>query len=364
MVAPVFAVQPSNQNIIANDPASFTARASGFPAYQWQASTDGIAPFANLANGGIFSGVTTDTLQLTNVPIEFSGYVFRCVATNTGGTATSNTATLTVAAPANRPYILTDPDDVTTIDGGNASFGVTAAGTAPLVYQWQVSTDGGGTTWINVLNAMPYSGSQTNTLTVNPAPLSFNGYRYRCRVRNAFGQIFSNNAALSIAAYTWTPPNINPIDGETLLQLTDTYGALWCTIPPTGASVLGQLVAGVLSVDAITPPDDAGCFPGISLYFSAAGVHNFSVAVSVVGAQTPGPFTNFIALYAMDGVTLIDSSTGGTDGPWSGILSLNVPAPGQYILAGDGLRNITAGSKARMIMSYTLQPGDAAALVV
>lgn len=166
-IAPVFAVQPANQNIIANDPASFTAIASGYPGYQWQASTDGIAPFADVVDGGIFSGATTDTLQLANVPIEYSGYVFQCVATNAGGTATSNTATLTVAAPANKPYIITDPVDATAVAGGSANFGITAGGTAPLGYQWQVSTDGGAT-WANVPNAGPYSGAQTDTLTINP----------------------------------------------------------------------------------------------------------------------------------------------------------------------------------------------------
>jgi hypothetical protein len=166
-IAPVFAVQPANENIIANDGASFTARASGYPAYQWQASPDGIAPFANITDGGIFSGATTDTLVLSNVPIEYSGYEFQCVATNAGGTDTSNVATLTVAAPADAPYIDTDPTDQTAADGGSAVFSIVAGGTAPLVYRWQVSTDG-GLTWSNVLDGAPYSGATTDTLTINP----------------------------------------------------------------------------------------------------------------------------------------------------------------------------------------------------
>lgn len=201
LIAPVFAVQPANQNIIANDGASFTARASGYPAYQWQASTNGIAPYADVVDGGIFSGATTDTLVLTNVPIQYSGYVFKCVATNTGGTATSNTATLTVSAPAAVPYIITDPVAAAASAGGSASFSVTAGGTAPLVYQWQVSIDG-GLTWVNLVNDANYSGTTTANLSVDVAPLSFTGYFYRCRVRNAFGQKFSNGAELTVT----TPP--------------------------------------------------------------------------------------------------------------------------------------------------------------
>jgi len=167
LIAPVFVVQPADQNINANDTAVFTAAATHFPAYQWQVSPDGIAPFADVVDGGIFSGARTSNLVLTNVPIQYSGYVFKCVATNTGGTDTSLTATLTVAAPPNLPVIDTDPVDTTAVAGGSASFSVTAEGSAPLVYRWQVSSDG-GLTWSNVENGTPYSGADTDTLTINP----------------------------------------------------------------------------------------------------------------------------------------------------------------------------------------------------
>lgn len=165
--APGFVTAPANQNIIANDNAAFFAAASGYPAYQWQASTDGILPFADVVDGGIFSGAQTQNLELSNVPIEYSGYVFQCVATNDGGTDTSASATLTVSAPADNPYIVNDPTDQSAAAGGSAIFSVTAGGTAPLAYQWQVSTDS-GLSWSNVPGVTPYSGSQTDTLTINP----------------------------------------------------------------------------------------------------------------------------------------------------------------------------------------------------
>lgn len=48
-------------------------------SYQWQVSTNGGASFANLSNGGVYSGVTTPTLTLTNVPVAMNGYLIRAV---------------------------------------------------------------------------------------------------------------------------------------------------------------------------------------------------------------------------------------------------------------------------------------------
>jgi hypothetical protein len=63
---------------------------------------------------------------------------------------------------------------------GTAIFTITAVGDNPA-YQWQVSTDGGGT-WNNLTNVAPYSGVFTNTLTVTSPTASMNNYQYRCVV--------------------------------------------------------------------------------------------------------------------------------------------------------------------------------------
>jgi hypothetical protein len=50
-------------------------------SYQWQVSTG--ANFANISNGGNYSGATTATLQISNVPSSFNGNRYRCVVDNT-----------------------------------------------------------------------------------------------------------------------------------------------------------------------------------------------------------------------------------------------------------------------------------------
>ena len=84
---------------------SFSVVASATPTasltFQWQYASYVGAGFTNLANGGIYSNVTTATVGIgtTTVGADIpDGYQYRTVVTSTGGaTATSNAATLDYA---------------------------------------------------------------------------------------------------------------------------------------------------------------------------------------------------------------------------------------------------------------------------
>ena len=60
----VINTQPLNQAVCEGDNVSFSASVSGSGlTYQWQLSTGG--PFADISNGGVYSNVTTNTLNIT-----------------------------------------------------------------------------------------------------------------------------------------------------------------------------------------------------------------------------------------------------------------------------------------------------------
>src|SRR5262249_59946236 len=63
-----------------------------------------------------------------------SGRTVGVVVSNSVGTGTSKTATLTVNVG---PAITTQPVSQTVTAGATATFSVVASGTAPLSYQWQ-----------------------------------------------------------------------------------------------------------------------------------------------------------------------------------------------------------------------------------
>src|SRR5205814_8332755 len=65
-----------------------------------------------------------------------NGAQFTVVVSNAAGSATSSAAMLTVSAAAVAPSITMQPLSQTVTAGQPASFSVTAAGTAPLSYQW------------------------------------------------------------------------------------------------------------------------------------------------------------------------------------------------------------------------------------
>jgi Pro-kumamolisin, activation domain/Bacterial surface protein, Ig-like domain/Immunoglobulin I-set domain/Bacterial Ig-like domain (group 3) len=127
---PSFTTQPTNQTVIAGGSALFSATVAGASTLVYQWRQDG----SNLANGGIVSGATSDVLTLTPVTAANAGS-YTLVATNAYGSVTSGIATLTVLLP---PTITIPPAAQAIQCGSNASFSVTATGTAPLRYQWSL----------------------------------------------------------------------------------------------------------------------------------------------------------------------------------------------------------------------------------
>ena len=97
------------------------------------------------------------------------------------------------------PLFTTQPSSRLVRVGSSVQFTVAASGTPAPTYQWQVSTDG-GSTWSNLSNAAPYSGTTTTTLTITGASLGLSGTQYRAIATNTVGAVTSNAAALAVGA--------------------------------------------------------------------------------------------------------------------------------------------------------------------
>ena len=89
--------------------------------------------------------------------------------------ANSAAATLTVYAPV---VVTSSPVNAEVCSGSNASFIVTGNSVPSIIYQWQVSTDG-GTSWTNI------AGANTATFTATGVIVVMNNNRYRCLLSNA-----------------------------------------------------------------------------------------------------------------------------------------------------------------------------------
>lgn len=170
---PVFTTQPQSQTVTVGATVSFAAAASGSPTYQWR------------KDGAAVDGATSATLTLTNVQTSAAG-TYTVVATNSGGAATSESATLTVNPPAaSAPVIVSHPLGFTAASGSTAALTVVATGTSNT-YEWR--RDGS-----------PISGANAATLII-PAIIGSGAGTYTVVVSNGGGSVTSNPAVVQVGA--------------------------------------------------------------------------------------------------------------------------------------------------------------------
>jgi len=174
--APSITANPSSTSICSSGTTSFSATVSNATGYQWQVNQG--AGFTNINNGGVYSGATTATLNITGATAGMNGYTYRVIASGAcTPNATSTSATLTV----NSPPVVTQNPFPSTICESDATLFYVAVSSATS-YQWQVNTGSG---FANVSNGSGstggiYSGATSSVLIINNAAVAMSGYTYRC----------------------------------------------------------------------------------------------------------------------------------------------------------------------------------------
>jgi hypothetical protein len=230
LVPPSITTQPVNQTNPVGSTASFALTASGTSplGYQWRLNG------ANLANGSRISGATSSAVTITGIQTADAGN-YTAVVTNSAGSLTSAIATLTVIVP---PSVTSPPSSQTVATGSNVSFTVTAAGTAPLSYQWLFN----GTA---LSNGGQVSGATTSALALSNVQTS-NGGGYSVLVTNLAGSITSSVATLTVTAPgSCVPPPANLVgwwtgDGSAADYLGADNGTLQGGATATSAGKVAQ----------------------------------------------------------------------------------------------------------------------------
>lgn len=152
-------LQPSDVLICDGGMATFSTAATGTTniTYQWQFSPDGIVPFADIANGGAYSGANTSTLSV-NTTGMFGAGRYQCRINGDGATQviTNDEGLFVYAFP-------TAPPGVGGSACGAASVTLTSSGIPNGNYRWY-SVATGGTPIIGAVNdtfVTPVLGSTT-----------------------------------------------------------------------------------------------------------------------------------------------------------------------------------------------------------
>ncbi|RZJ10185.1 MAG: hypothetical protein EOP39_09380 [Rubrivivax sp.] len=198
--------QPAAQAAKDGDVVSFDVVATGSEPiqYQWQ------------RNGAAIQGADKATYTTSALVLADDAAVFTVVVTNAAGSVTSQAAKLNVAAVP--PRIVTVPESVTTTDGAAVTFKVTAAGSAPLAYQWLRNGSAiSGATDSSYATTLAYAGS---------------GDRYTVQIANSAGQI------VSAAAVATVNPNAPAITGHPADASIGTGGSASFTVTATGTAPL------------------------------------------------------------------------------------------------------------------------------
>jgi hypothetical protein len=248
--APSITTQPTNQTVTVGQMATFSVVASGTSplSYQWQKAGSAIA-------GATSSNYTTPAAANSD-----NGSQFKVIVTNSVGTATSNTVTLTVSGSPVAASITTQPANQTVNAGQTATFSVVASGTAPLSYQWQK----GGS---------PISGATSSSYTTPVTSSSDNGSQFKVVVSNSVGSATSNSATLTVNTSTastdvLTYHNDIARTGQNLNETT-------LTISNVASATFGKV--GFFAVDGLV---DAEPLYASKVTVPSNGTHNLLIAAT------------------------------------------------------------------------------------
>jgi hypothetical protein len=241
IVAPAVTSNPANQSVTEGQTASFTVGVSGTPAptIQWQ-----IRAAANTnpdLGWGDIAGATAATYTTGATTLAQTGSQYRAVLRNSGGSAVSTAATLTVNQRLVAPTITTQPVSQTVQSGQYGAFSVAAAGTSPLSYQW-------------FKNGVAITGATASSVLVLADAANVGGSdQITVRVSNSVGNVTSAVATMTIAA---APAGtlIKAIEGGLLTAGTDTGPSL--LIPPGALAGDTTVTFSVQSSTAANLPAD------------------------------------------------------------------------------------------------------------
>jgi hypothetical protein len=173
------------------------ASGSGTLSYQWQISTNGGASFANLVNGGEFSGATTAALSISPVSSFMNDYRLRVVVAS-DRCAPPVTSEPMVISTIPAPVITLQPLSTMACEGTDAEFVIRAAGSG-LSFEWQWLD---GMDWVTVVDDADHqviSTADESILTVREVDeILMQSRRYRAIVTNDCGSAQSVEAMLAI----------------------------------------------------------------------------------------------------------------------------------------------------------------------
>jgi len=173
--APSITGAPKSATITAGQTATFTVTATGTMPLSYQWKKNGVA-----ITDGTASTYTTPAVTTANTGAKYTVEV-----ANGRGSVSSGEAILTVNPAPAAAAITIPPKNTAVTAGQTATFGATATGTAPLVFQWRK-------------NGADIAGATSASYTTPVTGVADNGAKYTVMVKNALNSVISSEATLTV----------------------------------------------------------------------------------------------------------------------------------------------------------------------
>jgi sugar lactone lactonase YvrE len=299
--APTISAQPQNATVNAGDSATFSVTASGTSplSYQW------------MQGGKAISGATSSTYTIANATAQDSGAQFSAAVSNSAGSVTSSSATLTVVSP---PTISAQPQNATVGDGNAVTFSVTATATAALSYQW-------------LENGSPVSGATGSSYTISSTTLPDSGSTFTVKVSDSAGSTTSTAATLRVTGLEVLAGSLggvgyadesngNPLTARFLLPVALAVDPKSGNIFVLDSNVVREISNGQVTTLAGSPGLPAGDVEGAGTQATFAYPH--ALAIDPTGSE----------LYVADSGNEVIRKVSTADGSVS--LFAGTPAPSSF----------------------------------
>jgi Ig-like domain CHU_C associated/Secretion system C-terminal sorting domain len=258
--------------------------------------------------------------------------------------------------------ITTQPINTSICEGGNTTISIVGAGTAPLTYQWQLSTTGAGGPWNNITNNTTYSNATTAALTITNSTLILNTYQYRCIVTGNCAPLTatSNPAILTV--------NTSPLAPVVTSSVVYCQDATATALSATGTNLKWYTVATGGTGSTIAPTPSTTSAGTVNYYVSqttgTCESPRASIAVTVNSTPT-APVATSSVNYCQNATATALSATG-TNLKWytvptGGAASTTAPIPNTAIVGSttyyvSQTTGICEGPRTAIVVNITATP--------
>jgi hypothetical protein len=203
--APSITAQPANAAVTVGQTATFSVATTGTApfSYQWQ------------KNNTAISGGTSSTYTTPPTTASDNSALFRVVVSNSAGSTTSNSATLSVSG-ATGAAVQVSPNSATVSVGSTQQFAATVTGAANMAVTWTVSGTGCSGAACGTISG---GGLYTAPASV-PSPATLN-----VTVTSVADPTKSASASITLVATAAVLLSINPTSASVPTASTDSFTA-------------------------------------------------------------------------------------------------------------------------------------------